>query len=169
MRISISFWIVAGICFVSFHSIKSQESLTNVVQQTNQIETNQAHASKMNRAIPIQQVLEQARAKIPQEFRDYDYRLISDIENKWDDLLNKATFASSNTGKVVAKFILHEDGSVTDIKISGDTNALVAPFCIQAIKDCSPFPKWPDAMCSIVKTNYREINFTFYVYQQPSK
>jgi hypothetical protein len=62
---------------------------------------------------------------------------------------------------IVARFKLHQDGSVSDIVISGNTNAPVAPLCIRAIKDSSPFPKWPSKMRPIVGREYLEIYYRF--------
>jgi len=146
----ISLWVVTCV-FISIQSAKSQGSLTNVTQQTNQLQHYKVifltNSYADFRAVP--------------ECRDYDAKLISDIANKWFGLLDTNRFHHPDNGTIVARFKLHQDGNVSDIKISGNTNALVAPFCIQAIKDCSPFPKWPDKMRSIVGQDYREINYTF--------
>ena len=151
MAMWISLWMIAGIFFISNQNSKSQESQTNLIQQTNQTNIYKAPTS------------------FPPECRAYDQKLISKIVDKWHDLLDKSAFHSSDGGKVIAGFKLFQDGNISDIKISGDTNLVVAPLCIQAIKDCSPFLKWPDTMRSTVETNYREVNFTFYVNQQPPK
>jgi hypothetical protein len=63
--------------------------------------------------------------------------------------------------KVVVKFTLHQDGRVSDVVTSGDTNALVAPLCIRAITDHSPFSKWPSQMRPVVGRDHFEIYFHF--------
>ena len=47
---------------------------------------------------------------------------------------------------------IYQDGRIDNVAIYGDTN--IPPNYIQAIKDCSPFPKWPDKMRAIVGQEY---------------
>jgi hypothetical protein len=61
--------------------------------------------------------------------------------------------------KILARFKLHQDGRISDVTISGDTNALVAPCCIKALKECPPLPKWPEKMRAIVGDD----NFIIYI------
>jgi hypothetical protein len=159
-------WMIAGIYFVSFHNAITQESSANVIQETNQVATNQTREFKIDKAITISQARSLYKAS-PPELQDYDQKLVSSIENRWYELMDKSQYDVSDNEKIVARFKLHQDGTVSDIKTSGNTNALAAPLCIQAIQDCSPFPKWPDKMRSIVGQDYRDIDFTFYLNQKP--
>ena len=151
-------WIVGAIFIAGFRVAKSQEASTNVTQQN--IFT---RSEKIEKAISIKQ----ARANFPPECRAYDKIVMSAIQNRWYNLLDTEKFISSEPDKIVVTFELHEDGNVTGTKVNGGTNSVAAPLCMQAIKDCSPFQKWPDAMGSIVKTNVREIRFVFYINQKP--
>jgi hypothetical protein len=92
------------------------------------------------------------------ECRDYLGKYNTAISAKCS---NFDTKSSPHDTMIQVRFILHQDGSVSDIVISGDTSAPVAPMCIKAIKDCSPFPKWPDKMRSIVGKDYLEIHYHF--------
>jgi hypothetical protein len=85
------------------------------------------------------------------ECRNYMDKVASAISAKCSAL---NAISSPHDTMIDAQFKLHEDGSVGDVTISGNTNTAVAQLCIQAIKDCSPFPKWPDKMCSIVGREY---------------
>jgi lipoprotein NlpI len=133
------------------------------IQQLNQSETNQT------RARTIQQALKQAHALLPSALQAYDQQFGSAISYKWYSLLHAKAFPSPDDGNIVATFKLHRDGSVSDIEISGNSNSPIAPFCVQAIMDCSPFPKWPDKMHPVAGQDYRKIKFTFYVNQQLQK
>ena len=62
---------------------------------------------------------------------------------------------------IFARFKLHEGGTVKDIEISGNTNAPVAARVIKTIRSCTPFPKWPDGMRSVVGKPYLRIYFHF--------
>ena len=62
---------------------------------------------------------------------------------------------------IFARFKLHEEGTVKDIEISGNTNAPVAARVIKTIRSCSPFPKWPDGMRSVVGKPYLSIYLHF--------
>jgi hypothetical protein len=62
---------------------------------------------------------------------------------------------------VVVGFKLHEDGSVSDLAATQNTNSPVASLCIRAIKNRSPFPKWPSQMRSVVGHDYFEIYYRF--------
>ena len=48
---------------------------------------------------------------------------------------------------------IYQDGSIGNVAVYGWTNAVRTPLFIQAIK-MSHFPKWPDAMHSMVWRNY---------------
>ena len=48
---------------------------------------------------------------------------------------------------------IYQDGSIGNVAVDGWTNAVRMPLFIQAIKK-SRFPKWPDAMRSIVGQDY---------------
>ena len=59
------------------------------------------------------------------------------------------------------KYILNQKGNISDIVITGNTNAPVALCLIQAIKNCPAFPKWPDKMRAIVGKVSRETGIDF--------
>jgi hypothetical protein len=99
------------------------------------------------------------------ECQDYDWKNFTNILSRCDDLVDKNNAFTKKTAEVIATFNLQNDGSVNDIIISGDTNSIVASFLVQAIKDCAPFPRWPDQMRSVVKQSYREIKFRLFVSQ----
>jgi len=159
-----------AIVVIGLPEAPAQELLTNAQPQVVGVRTNETRALKMSKPLTIQQA--RIPGKIPlNQFGDYEQKLESEIGGRWFELMDKIDVEHSDKGKgkVVAKFNLCQDGKVTDLTISGFTNSVAAPHCIQAIKECSPFPKWPDGMRSIVGKDYREITYTFYINQNSPK
>jgi hypothetical protein len=120
----------------------------------------------IRKPITLHQALATASAKttfapFPPECRGYDQNLISEIRDKWFDMFDNGNYPRQEVGKIVARFKLHSDGSVSDITLSGSTNLIAAQTCIQAINKCAPFPTWPATMRSFVGQDCRDIHFTF--------
>jgi TonB family protein len=96
-------------------------------------------------------------------FGAYDSAIVQAISQRWYDLLDSQSFADSRQGKVTVTFHLNPDGSVTELKISGNTvGDLLGYICQEAIQQAAPFGKWPSDMRRMVGANFREITFTFY-------
>ncbi len=90
----------------------------------------------------------------------YDNALIAAVQQRWWDLLADRP---SPRGKVVVSFRLHSDGRVTDLKMaSNDVGEFFGYFCMAAIKDPSPFAKWPADMRRQMDADFRDVKFTFY-------
>ena len=98
-------------------------------------------------------------------FGAYDRAIVEAIQQRWYDLLDSQKFADSRTGKVTLSFHLNPDGSITELKISGNSvGDLLGYICQEAIEQAAPFGKWPSDMRRMIGTNFREITFTFYYY-----
>jgi len=98
-------------------------------------------------------------------FGAYDEALIEAVTQRWYDLLDSQKFALDRTGRVVLRFHLNYDGTVTQMAVLENTvGELLCHVCENAINDPAPFAKWPEDMRRIVGQNYREITFTFYYY-----
>lgn len=96
-------------------------------------------------------------------FNKYDSAIVAAVEKNWHDMLSTKAFKPNKTGKVVVRFQLNSDGTVSDIKIlENQADALVGVACELAIKGCAPFDRWPLDMVRMVGQDYREITFTFY-------
>ena len=67
---------------------------------------------------------------------------------------------------IVARFKLHENGIVSMIELSGSTNTPAAPSIIRNIRNCSPFPRWPEGMRSAAGKPYLEI-YVHYGFSRP--
>lgn len=96
-------------------------------------------------------------------FGAYDEALILAVQNRWFTLLDERRFAGGVTGKVVVKFKLHSDGSVRIVEPTESTvDALMTSLCVRAVRDPSPYEKWPSEMLRLIGSNSREVKFTFY-------
>jgi outer membrane biosynthesis protein TonB len=97
-------------------------------------------------------------------FGAYDEALIMAVQNRWFALLEERKFAGGARGKVVVKFNLHNDGSVRIVEPHESTldDALLTALCVRAIRDPSPYEKWPSDMLRMLGTNMREMRFTFF-------
>lgn len=94
-------------------------------------------------------------------FGDYDREFIAAVQHRWYELLE-----GRNTvpGKIVVEFRLNYDGRITDLKLVENTtqNTMLELICKGAIDDPSPYRKWPTEMRREMKSNSREVRFTFY-------
>jgi len=97
-------------------------------------------------------------------FGAYDEALIMAVQNRWFNLLDELKFAGGARGKVVVKFNLHADGSVRIVEPHESTidDQLLTAMCVRAIRDPSPYEKWPSDMLRMLGTNMREMRFTFF-------
>jgi hypothetical protein len=89
------------------------------------------------------------------EYMDIVYKRIGARSTDCDSI------SSPHDTMITAKFDLHQDGTISDVAITRNTNAPVAPCMVQAIKNCSPFPRWSEKMRSIVGQDYFIIYYPF--------
>jgi hypothetical protein len=98
-------------------------------------------------------------------FGAYDAALVEAVTQRWYDLLDSRQFAMDRTGKVMLRFHLNYDGTITEMSVLQNTvGDLLGYVCQKAINDPAPFAPWPGDMRRMVGGNYREITFTFYYY-----
>jgi hypothetical protein len=98
-------------------------------------------------------------------FGQYDSEFVDAVQYRWYSLLDSQKFALDRTGKVMLRFRLHYDGTITDMTVLQNTvGDLLGYVCQKAINDPAPFKPWPEDMRRLVGANYREITFTFYYY-----
>ena len=107
--------------------------------------------------------LESSLDVIATPFGAYDAALVAAVQARWDFLLDQRDYARDRTGRVVLRFRLHPDGSVSEMRIMENTVDLtLALLCQSAINDPSPYAQWPSDMRRLVGADYREVTFTFY-------
>jgi TonB family protein len=96
-------------------------------------------------------------------FGKYDAAIIEATTKKWNDILDRQKFKVDRSGKVVMRFHLHQDGTVSSVKAVENSAGYVLGFlCSRAIKEAAPFAPWPPDMMKMLNQDYREITFTFY-------
>ncbi len=97
-------------------------------------------------------------------FGNYDAAVIQAIQQRWYNLLEKLPIVQNTRGKVVLKFWMKSDGSVSDLKVvensAGDD--LQSYACEAAVRDPAPYGRWPEDMRRVIQSDRREIRFTFY-------
>ena len=97
-------------------------------------------------------------------FGEYDLRMVAAVQERWLALLEGRHFAFERKGKVVLKFRLHADGSVSQVTTAESNVGEVFSFtCEAAVVGASPFGRWP----SVLKAkglDPREITLTFQYY-----
>ena len=98
-------------------------------------------------------------------FGQYDSEFVDAVTYRWYSLLDSQQFALDRTGKVMLRFHLNYEGTITDMTVLENTvGDLLGYVCQKAINDPAPFKPWPEDMHQLVGKNYREITFTFYYY-----
>lgn len=96
-------------------------------------------------------------------FGAYDAAFIAAVQQRWDDLLESASYDGYRQGKVVLEFRLNYDGRITDMKVLENTvPEMLSLLCQKSVQDPSPFEKWPHEMRLMVGEDSRKITFTFY-------
>jgi len=100
---------------------------------------------------------------ISSPFGDYDRAVIAAVQERWYALLDEQGFAGERTGKVMVRFHLNSDGSVTEMKqVENTVDFTLALICQSAIRDPAPFAPWPSEMRKEIGAKYREVTFVFY-------
>jgi hypothetical protein len=95
-------------------------------------------------------------------FSDYDRRFIEAVSQHWYDLLESQRFTLDRTGKVVLRFRLNCDGSISEMAIAENTvGDLLGYVCQKAVMDNAPFERWPTNM-RLELGDYCDVQFTFY-------
>jgi hypothetical protein len=96
-------------------------------------------------------------------FGAYDEMLIAAVQNRWFGLLEERRFAGGTIGRVVVTFKLHSDGSVRIVEpTESSVDPLMTGLCVRAIRDPSPYEKWPSDMLRMIGAPSREMRFTFF-------
>jgi len=98
-------------------------------------------------------------------FGVYDQRFIEAVTQRWYDLLDSQNYALDRQGKVIVRFHLNYDGTISDMTVLQNTvGELLGTVCEDAVHDPAPFQVWPEEMRRTIGKTYREITFTFYYY-----
>ena len=64
---------------------------------------------------------------------------------------------------MVVEFRMNYDGRITDMRvIESDVGDLLSYVCQAAIKDPSPYERWPSEMRRVMNGDSRVVRFTFF-------
>jgi hypothetical protein len=97
-------------------------------------------------------------------FGAYDRALIEAVSHHWYSLLDQHDYIANAQGKVVLQFLLHPDGTVTELNVAENTvGEMLCLLCQRAILDHKTFGPWPADMRRLLGMS-RSIQFTFYYY-----
>lgn len=95
-------------------------------------------------------------------FSEYDRRFIAVVSQRWFNLLESQKFTLDRTGKVVLRFRLNCDGSISDMRFADNTvGDLLGYVCQKAVLDNAPFERWPSNM-RLELGDYCDVQFTFH-------
>ena len=93
-------------------------------------------------------------------FGSYDKQLWYAVQTRWHALMEKRR--PTPKGKVIIKFRLLHDGRITGVEtISTSVDDLFTVICQMAIKEPSPYPRWPTEMRRQLREDHRDIEVTF--------
>lgn len=97
------------------------------------------------------------------EFGAYAAKMVAAVQQHWYDLLDKHHYSLERSGKVVLRFRLNQDGTITQMKVE-DTNVgeFYTWLCQNAIQDPSPYDPWPRSVRLELGATYKEVTFTFF-------
>ena len=92
---------------------------------------------------------------------DYLAHMVDAVDDHWHKLLEHES--ADLSGKVVLRFRLHSDGTVTDVKaLKNEVGDVLEAACERGVKDPAPFGKWPPEMRLEISQDYYDITFTFF-------
>jgi hypothetical protein len=102
-------------------------------------------------------------------FGEYDKALMVAVQSRWYALVDKNGLYE-RAGTVTVQFFLQSDGTLkTDgagrplLQTKDDgAGVVLASFCEKAILDSAPFPPFSEELKTLIGSDAREIDFTFY-------
>jgi TonB family protein len=97
-------------------------------------------------------------------FGAYEATIVGAISQRWFNLLDDRAYAADNRGKVVIRFSLHYDGTITGVKVAENTTGaeVLGYVCVKAVQDPAPYAPWPSDMRHEIASGVFEVQFTFF-------
>ncbi len=96
---------------------------------------------------------------------DYHYRMVLLVQQQWYRLLEERLFARERLGKVVIKFDLHSDGTITGLETkNSDVGEVLSFLCELSVMQPAPFGRWPPDVRRLVGGDVIPVTFTFNYY-----
>ena len=76
-------------------------------------------------------------------YGDYAQRMMEAIQSSWWDIIERSRFESASRGRVVVRFRLHRDGTVTDAQVLLDeVPRIMSLACKDSVMAPAPFDPW---------------------------
>ncbi len=83
-------------------------------------------------------------------YGDYTQRMMEAIQSSWWDIIDRSRFETMAQGRVVVRFKLHRDGTVTDAQILWkDVPNIMAFACKDSVMAPAPFDVWRPDMVAL--------------------
>lgn len=93
-------------------------------------------------------------------FGAYGEHMFFAMEGKWKLLADQRS--PIPVGTVVVSFRVHQSGRISDVRTdSTEVNDLHTAICQMAVRDPSPYPRWPTALLKRYPLGYHDITVTF--------
>lgn len=90
----------------------------------------------------------------------YDQRFIEAVRQCWHDMLDN--ISATEPGFVRLEFRINFRGQISEMRVAETTvNELQTLVCQQAIQKPAPYGEWPREMRLELKSDYRDVTFTF--------
>jgi hypothetical protein len=127
------------------------------------LEDNRLPGEKMQQAGGVKHHLEMASLDARATLTGaYDWALVQAVSERWYALLDERKYVSDDRGKVVIRFSLHYDGTITGVSVATNTTSEVLAYvCVRAIEEPAPYAAWPSDMRHEISNGARDVTFTF--------
>ena len=95
-------------------------------------------------------------------FGAYDIAMISAVQKRWFELLDKNDVVRGRSGTIIVGFRLNASGMISDLKVQANAaDGVLAYLCEAAVRDTAPYPRWPSELIRSANSSTREVQFTF--------
>lgn len=96
-------------------------------------------------------------------YADYDRQFIYAVQQHWYHLLSRHRYSLDRTGKVVLRFKLLSNGTISDLDVvHSDVGDIWSFICESAVLSPAPYARWPAEMHHLIGEDHREVTFTFH-------
>ncbi len=98
------------------------------------------------------------------QYGDYTQRMLEAIQSSWWSIIERSRFEGMSRGRVVVRFRLHRDGTVTDAAIlSNDVSRVMSLACKDAVMAPAPYDVWRADMVALYgESDIVTINFFYH-------
>lgn len=97
------------------------------------------------------------------QYGDYTQRMLEAIQSSWWSIIERSQFEGVQRGRVIVRFRLHRDGTVTDATIlSNEVTRVMSLACKDAVMAPAPYDAWRADMVALYgESDIVTINFYY--------